>query len=75
MELLTYRSKMVDLKVNEIPLLGQPNSILSWYPADSEENFKEELKKDPTNYSLNIYKERPIEYRLNSTKHRTPDNF
>ena len=51
------------------------NAVLKWLPGDTEQDFLDRLKKDPTNPSLLYYLENPISYRLNNYGFRTPIDF
>lgn len=68
-------NEKVDLRADQIPLLGQPNSTFLWYPRDDQKGFKNNLKVNPTDPSLLYYVENPIEYTVNSKRFRTQDEF
>ena len=46
-----------------------------WYPMDTEERFKDNLKKYPENKSLKYYLNNPIRYEQNKHRFRTLDEF
>lgn len=68
-------NKKVDLKADQISLLGKPNSTFLWYPQDDEKTFKNNLKENPTDPSLLYYVKNPINYTVNSNRFRTVDEF
>lgn len=55
--------------------LPSSSKTLEWYTMDSKELFESNFKNDPENRHLNYYLENPIEYRFNSYKYRTDDEF
>ena len=53
----------------------EANKTLKWVPNDLEELFKERLKNEPTNPSLNYYLKNPISYKLNNYGFRSPVDY
>lgn len=54
----------------------EPNKTHLWIPSDSKDRFDNfTLKEYPDDESVQYYLNRPVEYKLNNSGFRTPDNF
>ena len=56
-------------------LFHEGGSKVDWYEMDTEDRFKENLKKYPNNKHLEYYLENPHNYRLNRNGFRSNDEF
>lgn len=72
---MKFEYKKWFLENPQFPSYRKPNETSLWHFADTEELFKENLKKYPDSVHLQNYLKNPITYSYNNYGFRTPDDF